>query len=50
MDATNCDLEDLWQGVRYRFRRRGGLLNRARWAFYSLFHRLIRAVLLAGIR
>lgn len=50
MDASVCDLEELWQGVRCRFRRRGGFLERIQWALYRSFHRIVRAILLAGIR
>jgi hypothetical protein len=50
MDVPTCDLEDLWQAVRCRFRRRGGLRNRIYWVFYRGFYRLVRTVLLAGAR
>jgi hypothetical protein len=51
MDFPNVDLEDLWQAVRLRYRRRRkGLVNRVQWALYSSFYRLVRRVLLAGAR
>lgn len=50
MVAPTCDLEDLWQGVRCRFRQHRRLLNRARWTLYQCFYRVVRTVLLAGIR
>ena len=50
MDLPNCDLEDLWQAVRLRLERRRRLSDRLRWGMYSRMYRLVRAILLFGIR
>lgn len=50
MHLPNCDLEDLWQAVRLRFQRQGGAGGRLRWKVYLGFYRLVRAILLSGIR
>ena len=50
MDLPNCDLEDLWQAVRLRFERRRSLNDRLRWGLYSRIYRLVRAILVSGIR
>ena len=47
---VDLDLEELWQAVRCRFRRRTALKDRILWGFYYKLYRVVRTLLVSAAR
>lgn len=50
LKVVDLDLEELWQAVRCRFRRRRTLKDRLLWGLYSKLYQVVRTLLVSAAR